>query len=90
MAEYEVLDSCIRGYNLVCEPGFGNVHDPYAVAVCRASHGSSLATVGHVPRNISALCHFFIRRSGTITCQVTGVRRYSSDLAQGGLEVPCT
>ncbi len=94
-----VLDSCVRGHHiykdswtpvlgeaLVCVPEFGNVHDPYAVAVCI----SSGSTVGHVPRNISALCHFFIRRCGTITCQVTGVRRYSSDLLQGGLEVPCT
>ncbi len=26
----------------------------------------------------------------TIVCQVTGCRRYSSDLVQGGLEIPCT
>ena len=26
---------------------------------------------------------------GTITATVTGRRRYSSDLAQGGLEIPC-
>ena len=27
---------------------------------------------------------------GTISCQVTGRRRHSADLPQGGLEVPCT
>ncbi len=29
------------------------------------------------------------RRGGIITCIVTGTRRYSSDLEQGGLEIPC-
>ena len=36
------------------------------------------------------MCHIFIRRSGEIRCEVTGPRRYSSDLPQGGLEIPCT
>lgn len=72
MTEYEEIDSCIRGYhvymatwtptlgeNLVCELELGNVHeDPYAVAVCRSSDHT---TVGHISRNISAICHFFIR-----------------------------
>ena len=31
-----------------------------------------------------------LRRGGTITCQVTGTRRYSANrLPQGGLEIPC-
>ena len=72
------------GEGLICE--LDNIHDPYAVAVVKTSIG----TIGHIPRSISALCHFFLRRNGTITCQVTGPRRYSDDLAQGGLEVPCT
>ena len=32
----------------------------------------------------------FLRRGGTISCSVTGGRRYSEDLPQGGLEFPCT
>jgi len=32
----------------------------------------------------------FIEQGGDITCVVTGSRRYSSDLVQGGLEIPCT
>ena len=31
----------------------------------------------------------FIQREGEITATVTGHRRYSSDLVQGGLEIPC-
>ena len=30
-----------------------------------------------------------LRRGGIITCEVTAARKYSSDLPQGGLEVPC-
>ncbi len=28
-------------------------------------------------------------RNGTIYCEVTGIRCYSGDLPQGGLEIPC-
>ncbi len=93
------IDSCIRGYHiykavwnasigeiLIFQTEFGNLHDPYAVAVLTAND----TIVGHVPRNISAACHFFLRRYGNIIYQVTGRRRYSSDLAQGGLEVLCS
>lgn len=30
----------------------------------------------------------FLRRGGSIDCQVTGARRHSEDLPQGGLEIP--
>ena len=32
---------------------------------------------------------YFLRRGGTIDCVVTGTQRYSADLPQGGLEIPC-
>ena len=55
------------GETLACEVEFGNIHDPYAVAVCKPGVGeSSLKTIGHVPRKISVLCHFFIRRASII------------------------
>ena len=31
----------------------------------------------------------FAQFKGLITCQVNGSRRYSHDLPQGGLEIPC-
>lgn len=46
-------------------------------------------TVGHIPRKISCICFTFLRRGGTIHCTVTEQRRYSADLPQGGLEIPC-
>ena len=92
-------DSCIRGYHvyneiwtavlgevLITERELHNVADRYAVAVKKHSG----ETVGHLPRKISRLCSIFIDQGGDITCVVTGNRRYSSDLVQGGLEIPCS
>ena len=44
--------------------------------------------VGHVPRKISAVCSLFLPQNGSIHCKVTGSRRYSRDIVQGGLEIP--
>ena len=92
------VDSCVCGYHvykniwpatigetLRCQPEPGNIHDPYCVAVVTANN----TTVGHVPRSISAVCRSFLRRGGSIVCQVTKSRRFSADLVQGGLEIPC-
>ena len=61
-----------------------NPHDLFAVAVCKSE-----IVVGHVPKQISSICSSFLRRGGTVFCKVTGSRRYSADLPQGGLEIPC-
>ena len=96
METYEV-ESCVRGYHIYkttwnpalgeeldCQREHGNAQDRYAVAVkCRHT------TVGHIPRKISAACSIFLSRSGNIRCKITGTRRFSTDLPQGGLEVPC-
>ena len=93
------MDSCVRGYQiykenwpapigqfLECIPEDGNIHDPYCVAVILPD---SNETFDHVPHRISAACRSFLRRNGSIICQVTGHRRHSADLIQGGLEIPC-
>lgn len=77
----------IRGA-LDCKPEFGNLFDTYAVTVVKEEESSSI-TVGHVTWKISFVCHLFLRRGGHIVCTVNGQRRFSSDLAQRGLEVPC-
>ena len=91
------VDGMIRGFHVykeVWEPVIGeelqcslddaNLHDPFAVAVVKNGF-----TVGHLPKKISSSCSLFMRRQGAISCVVIGFRRYSSDLVQGGLEVPC-
>ena len=60
-----------------------NPHDRFAVAVMKDK-----LTVGHIPREISKICWFFLHKGGTIQCTVTGGRRRSL-IEQGGLEVPC-
>ncbi len=58
--------------------------DRYAVAVIKDG-----VAIGHLPRKVLRVCSLFLRRGGTIHCRVTGGRRFSSDLPQGGLEVLC-
>ena len=92
------ITSCVRGYHvyqdrwiptvheeLTCHREQGNIEDPQAVAVYKDQ-----VLVGHVPRKISTMCSTFIRRGGMIKCTVIGARQYSADLAQGGMEIPCT
>ena len=72
------------GETLHCEHEAANHHDPYAVALKKSAD-----IVGHVPRSISCICTLFLRRGGNIKSTVTGYRRHSDDLPQGGLELPC-
>ena len=72
------------GESLVCVRERGNQEDPYAVSINKDQE-----VVGHVPRLISAFCSSFLCRGGRITCLITGTKRYSRDLVQGGMEVPC-
>ena len=61
-----------------------NIHDDFAVAVLKNSN-----TVGHVPREISRVCWYFLHKSGSeITCIVNGDRR-RSEVDGKGLVVPC-
>ena len=46
-------------------------------------------TVGHLPRKLSQMCTLFLRRGGTKHCIIMGGRRYSRDLPQGGVKIPC-
>ena len=67
----------------VREPG--NLHDSYAIAVLE---DETLCTVGHLLREISKECFFFIRRGGVIGIEVTGPRQKSTQ-PDMGMEIPC-
>ena len=58
--------------------------DPHAIAILKDD-----IVVRHIPRIISTICSMFLRKGGVIKCIVTGSRRYSYDLAQEGMEIPC-
>ncbi len=55
-----------------------------AVAVIGAG-----VTIGHLPRKISRVCSIFLRRGGSMHCVASRGQRYSADLPQGGMEIPC-
>ena len=95
--ESHTMEAMVRGYHvykeiwcaaygeeLSCMREVENYCNPFAVAVVKSG-----VIVGHVPRKILSVCWMFLGRGGTISCKVTGSRRYSEDLPQGELEVPC-
>ena len=87
--EYVVVwENPVYGEILVCHREVGNAHDTHAVAVKKVI-GDNLKVVGHISRRISSMCSIFLRRGAEIKCTVNGGRCYSSDLLQGGLEIPC-
>ena len=65
------------------------VQQPTAKAHHRNSTGSA-RRIGHVPREISRVCWYFLARNNTITCKVTDTeRQHSINIPGKGLEVPC-
>lgn len=82
---YKDVWTAVDGELLQCRREPNNIYDPFAVSVVKDG-----TVVGHLPRKCTAVFSLFLRRSGTIVCRVNGSRRYSVDLPQGGLEVPCT
>ena len=90
------VESCVRGFHvyqdvwvpvigetLLCRRETDNSEDRYAVAYYKSEE------VGHVTWKISHLCAAFLRRGRAMKGTVTGTCRYSSDLEQGGMEIPC-
>lgn len=73
-----------NGEVLTCEQEINNGYDPFAVSVIKDG-----VVVGHLPRMISTVASLFLKQKGSITCHANGKRRYSRDLPQGGLEIPC-
>ena len=72
------------GTTLQCQRETADPHDIYAVAVLKSG-----VIVGHGLKKISSTCSLFLQSGGAIHCTVTGAKRYSADVEQGGLEVPC-
>ena len=91
------LHCCVRGYHmfkgiwtaaigeeLPCRRETNNVIDCYLVAVIKDD-----TIIGHLPKKYFKIFSLLIRCGGSITCKVIGRRRYSRDLPQGGLGIPC-
>ena len=61
------------------------VEDKYAMAV-----KSDDKTIGHIPKDLSKITYFFLKKDGKFNVKITGPRNYSRDLIQGGVEFLCT
>ena len=63
--------------------------DPYACAI-KIKHQfiDTWLTVGHIPREISCLCYFFVEKGGNITEHFISTTDKVSPIPAGGLEVP--
>ena len=81
---YNAIWEAYIGEELACLRETDNEHEHYAVSVVK-----SATVVGLLPRKISTLCSLLIWQGGSIRCRITGHQQYSSDLPQGGMEVPC-
>ena len=67
-----------------------NVYDPYAMAltITMKSTITGKKIVGHIPRQISRFCKFFVDYGGEITGIVKSNKYRRSPILQGGLEIP--
>ena len=81
---YKAAWSPYIGEELPVQREVNNIHDDYSVAVLKNGN-----TVGHVPREISRVCWYFLHKSGSeMTCIINGDRR-RSEVDGKGLVVPC-
>ena len=93
MEEYEI-ELCAHGYHvykdvwtavvgelLVCK------RDQNNVVCCISKKDGNI--VGHLPKKILCVYSIFLRQGGNVQCAIVARRRCSSDLPQGGLEIPC-
>ena len=76
---YKAIWTPVIGEELEVKTEEDNNHDQHAVAVVKDG-----LVIGHMPRLVAELSWFFLKRDGSITCRITGRRKFGV-----GLEVPC-
>ena len=85
---YEKVWSSVIEEVLVCQRDTQNHHGPFAIATCKGT-----IVVGHIPRQISAICYVFLGKPGaSITCSVAGSHGYNkvaSELKFVSSSTPC-
>ena len=78
------------GQDLLVKQEVGNVHDPFAMSIGAdiAEKLTSFDIVGHIPREISRFCHYFVNYGGAIEAKVRETIYIPSPISSGGLEIP--
>ena len=76
--------------SLTVQPEFWNVYDPYALALLTklAETILEMDIVGHLPREISRFCRYFINYRGKMEAGVTDINYRRSPIPSGRLEIP--
>ena len=78
------------GEKLEIEQDYGNVDDPFAMSI-KAKPRLRVRmweTVGHIPREISRFCYYFVNYGGFLEGCVSNPRYRRSPIPSGGLEIP--
>ena len=78
------------GQKLRLDQEIGNIHDPFAISLGAKLTGklTDNEIVGHIPREISRFCHYFINYGGKLEAHVTCSKYRPSPIPSGGLEIP--
>ena len=95
------VECCVRGYHVYetnWDAKTGSKLKPCPEkrpsALVEGKHAMALkfndTTVGHVLKFLSKITYFFLKLGGDLVVKITGQRRYSRDLDQGGMELPGT
>ena len=81
-----------KGEKLEIQAEFANVHDPFAMAVRATVKGklTNSDVVGHIPREISRFCRYFVNYGGKLEGRVRDTKYRRSPIPSGGLEIPIT
>ena len=68
----------------------GNIHNPFAISLGAKIVGklTDNEIVGHIPREISHFCHYFINYGRKLELRVTCTNYRPSPIPSGGLEIP--
>ena len=90
----QVLKSIVHLGDTRCIEGIDkdNVYDPYACGIYKYSKEviSGKILIGHIPRELSRFCTFFLDYGGKLEATVRCTKYRRSPLPQGGLEIPVT
>ena len=78
------------GQKIQIDQEIGNIHDPFAISLGAKIVGklTDNEIVGHIPREISRFCHYFINYGGKLEARVTCTKYRPSPIPSGGLEIP--
>ena len=77
------------GEKLHVQHEHGNVHDPFAMTLSVKRSGSFVEweIVGHLPREISRFCYYFLNYGGALKGRVRDQKYRASPIPSGGIEI---